>query len=160
MEDVYEELAPSVIGYFRSRGVADPEDLCGDVFASAARGLPRFRGDAGDLRRWVFTIAHHRLVDEYRSASRNREQPVPHTPDVAADQRDTAIDQDLIDALALLTDDQREVVTLRFVADLSIADVARLLGKRTGAVKMLQARGLDDLRHRLGGAVPESSGPA
>ena len=44
----------------------DAEDLTGDVFVRVARNLHEFKGDSAALRRWVFTIAHHRLVDEYR----------------------------------------------------------------------------------------------
>ena len=58
-------------------------------------------------------------------------------------------DDVLLRALAELGDDQRDVVVLRFVADLPIADVARILGKRAGAVKMLQARGLARLSELL-----------
>jgi RNA polymerase sigma-70 factor (ECF subfamily) len=49
----------------------------------------------------------------------------------------------------MLSDDQREVVVLRFVADLAVKDVARIVGKRQGAVKMLQARGLERLHELL-----------
>ena len=148
LEAVYDELAPAVTGYFRTRGAADPEASCGDVFVDVARRLDTFRGDAAALRRWVFTIAHNRLVDELRSAARQREVVTDAPPEVAAHD-DVAVDRDLVDALDALTDEQREVLVLRFVADLPIRDVAEILGKRSGAVKMLQARGLDELRARL-----------
>ena len=59
-------------------------------------------------------------------------------------------DPSLTKALAGLTPEQRQVLVLRFVADLPINDVAKIVGKRLGAVKMLQARGLADLRTALG----------
>lgn len=153
LEDVYDELAPVVVGYLRGHGSRDPEGLCGDVFVRAAAGLPTFRGDRAALRRWVFTIAHHRLVDELRSAARHREQPAAEPPERQGEDArhdlDVDLDVDLLAALAQLTDDQRSVVVLRYVADLPIRDVATILGKRPGAVKMLQARGLAELRARL-----------
>ncbi len=142
--EVYDLLAPAVRGYFRGRGAREPDDLTGDVFVSITRGIDSFRGDAPALRRWVFTIAHHRLVDEYRHAAHDPHVWMAEVPDSST--VDVARGDDLLmRALARLGDDQREVVVLRFVADLSVSDVARIVGKRAGAVKMLQARGLERL---------------
>ena len=149
-EQAYEQLAPAVRGYFRGRGAGDPDDLTGDVFVNVTRGLASFRGDDTALRRWVFTIAHHRMVDEYRRAHHDRHVWMADVPD--APDTDVAIgDDELARALAMLSDDQREVVVLRFVADLAVKDVARIVGKRQGAVKMLQARGLERLQELLQG---------
>lgn len=153
LEDVYDELAPAVVGYLRGHGSRDPEGLCGDVFVRVASGLPAFRGDRAALRRWVFTIAHHRLVDELKSAARQREQSTAEPPEHRTVDLLGELDVDLIAALARLTEDQRNVVVLRYVADLPVRDVAKIVGKRPGAVKMLQARGLAELRTDLGDAV-------
>ncbi|MER3453471.1 MAG: hypothetical protein C4344_07565, partial [Acidimicrobiia bacterium] len=59
-----------MLGYLRAQGAREPEDLLGEVFLQVTRYLPRFRGDATDLRRWVFTIARHRLVDDQRRRAR------------------------------------------------------------------------------------------
>ena len=139
--DVYEELSPVVLGYLRGRGARDAEDLTGDVFVSVAEGLGAFRGDRAALRRWVFTIAHNRLVDEFRRKRPSRESVVVEAARSALDD-EMPIDVEILQALTSLTDEQREVVVLRFVADLPLKDVARIVGKRSGAVKMLQARGL------------------
>ena len=66
LEDLYRELAPAVLGYLRGSGAAEPEDLLGDVFVAVIRGLPNCGDDPAAVRRWVFTVAHHRLVDERR----------------------------------------------------------------------------------------------
>ena len=145
---MYEQLAPAVRGYFRGRGGGDPEDLTGDVFVSVTRSIGSFRGDAAALRRWVFTIAHHRLVDEYRRAQHDPHLLTSDLPERPITEVAPAEDV-LIAALGQLGDDQREVVVLRFVADLPVKDVARIVGKGTGAVKMLQARGLERLSELL-----------
>lgn len=142
--EVYEEVAPAVLGYFRGHGARDPEGLTGDVFVSVTKGLARFRGDRAALRRWVFTIAHHRLIDEFRHAGRARETSFADVPDSTTDDQ-SPIDAEILQALSALTEEQREVVVLRFVADLRLADVAKILRKRSGAVKMLQARALASL---------------
>lgn len=134
-------MAPAVLGYFRAQRMRDPEGLTGDVFVAVTEGLARFRGDDAALRRWVFTIAHHRRVDEIRRSTRRPEVlgDVPVGPPTTDP---TPLDHDLVAALDTLTTDQRDVLVLRYVADLSTAEVAKIIGKRAGAVKMLQARGL------------------
>ena len=146
VESVYDSLAPAVLGYFRSHRMADPEGLTGDVFLAVTQRLPGFEGDDAALRRWVFTIAHHRRVDEIRRASRHAP---PGPPSTDASEPDDPFDPALVAALATLTDDQRQVVVLRHVADLSIDDVAAITGRSPGSVKMLAARGLEALAARL-----------
>lgn len=129
--------------------MADPDGLTGDVFVSVARALGDFEGDDAALRRWVFTIAHNRRVDAIRRARRaptvvaldGHEEP----PAEVADPVDP-IDPALVAALARLTDDQREVLVLRVVADLAVADVADITGRSPGSVKMLTTRALAALR--------------
>lgn len=155
---VYRGLAAPVLGYFRAQGAADPEDLVGEVFLQVARDRYRFR-DADDpvaVRRWVFTIARHRLIDAVRLA-RRRPQPAPGpVPDAAAPATEDGLDPELLAALAALTDDQREVVVLRFVADLPLEDVARVTRRRVGAVKALQHRALANLRAAVSPRPPDA----
>ena len=146
IEGVYDALAPAVLGYFRSHRMADPEGLTGDVFVAVTQRLATFEGDDAALRRWVFTIAHHRRVDEIRRANR-QVPPGPPSPDVV--EPEDPFDPDLAAALATLTDDQRQVVVLRHVADLSVEDVAAITGRSPGSVKMLSVRGLEALAARL-----------
>ncbi|HEU5083378.1 MAG TPA: sigma-70 family RNA polymerase sigma factor [Acidimicrobiales bacterium] len=151
VEAVYDALAPAVLGYFRAHRMADPEGLTGDVFVSVARRLREFEGDDAALRRWVFTIAHHRRVDEIRRGSRSPALvPLDGTVEVRSSlPAHGPVDPDLVAALATLTDDQRQVVLLRHVADLSVADVAEITGRSPGAVKMLTARAIDSLARQL-----------
>jgi RNA polymerase sigma factor (sigma-70 family) len=148
--EVYRALAPAVLGYLRGQGVRDAEDLLGEVFLNVARDLHRFSGDGDAQRRWVFTIAHHRLVDHrrrvrVRPVESDREVPDLPGPDPVLDD----LDPELVAGLRDLTDEQREVVLLRFVADLSLAEVAELTGRPVGAVKSMQARALSRLADRL-----------
>jgi RNA polymerase sigma-70 factor (ECF subfamily) len=149
--DVYRRLAPAVLGYLRGQGAPDPEDLLGEVFLHVARSLPRFRGDTDeDLRRWVFTIARNRMVDDAR---RRRRRPTETTvPPERAAPAEAPLDPELLEALDSLNDAQREVVALRFVADLPLEAVARITGRTVGAVKSLQHRGLEELARILSGS--------
>jgi RNA polymerase sigma-70 factor (ECF subfamily) len=142
-----------VLGYLRSQRARDPEDLLGEVFLQVTRDLSRFRGDRDDLRRWVFTIARHRLVDDARRRARRPETVDRELPDISAVLPADAPDPELVRALALLTDDQREVIALRFIADLPLEEVARITKRKIGAVKALQHRGLATLGRILTAAA-------
>lgn len=154
-ESVYSKLSPAVAGYLRMNGVADVEGLTNEVFLQVHRGLGRFSGDWPAFRSWVFTIAHHRMVDETRRAARtprvvpldtNTDGP---TGDAEIDALVSLSDAGLRELLSGLSPDQRSVVLLRVVADLPIEQVAHALGKTTGAVKSLQHRALAALRRSL-----------
>lgn len=151
---VYRELAPAVLGYLRSQRVRDPEDVLGEVFLQVARDLVRgrFKGDGDALRRWVFSIAHNRAMDAHRKRSRDRSDASDDVVDARiVDGPGDPVDPELVDALAALSADQREVVLLRFVADLPIEHVAKITGRTPGAVKALQHRAVENLRRTLPG---------
>lgn len=143
--DAYRNLAPAVLGYLRSQRAPDPEDILGEVFLQVARDWRKFRGDAPALRRWVFSIAHNRLLDARRRESRRPRTSAGPVPDNGGAPPAQGLDPELAAALASLTAEQREVIVLRFVADLSLEDVARITRRRVGAVKAMQHRGLEAL---------------
>lgn len=148
LERAYRDLAPAVLGYLRGAGVPDPENALGEVFVSVVRGIDDFTGDEDALRRWVFFIAHNRMVDAHRRRARRPQISVAEPPDQPV-LDPTIPDPTLLAALETLADDQRTVVLLRFVSDLPLADVANVLNRSTEAVKKLQQRGLANLRRAL-----------
>jgi RNA polymerase sigma-70 factor (ECF subfamily) len=148
IEDVFRRYAAGVHNYLRAAGATDSEDLLSEVFVDVLRSLERFQGDDDALRRWVFTIAHHRLVDDHRRRARRRRLLLTQRgPRVAPP--DEPLDPALVAALDALTPDQREVVVLRFVADLSLETVAAMTNRAEGAVKSLQHRALRNLAATL-----------
>lgn len=154
LERMFTALAPAVTGYLRVQGSAEPEDLTSEVFVAILRNLRNFQGDEAGFRSWVFTIAHRRLLDERRRrARRPLPEPLTDTADAvarespAADDVEGTIDRSLgaerVRALCdRLVPDQRDVLLLRLLGDLSIEQIAGMLGKSRGAVKALQRRGL------------------
>lgn len=156
-DEVYRLLAPAVLGYLRAQRAPDPEDVLGEVFLQVARDLGQFKGDDDALRRWVFAIAHNRLLDARRRDSRRPAWADRPVPELHAEEVADPLDPALVAALWELTPEQREVIVLRFVADLSLADVAHLTRRRTGAVKALQHRALEALARRLSAAQPEAA---
>lgn len=160
MEAIYRDLAPAVLGYLRGQGAREPEDLASEVFVGLVRGLGRFVGDERAFRSWVFAIAHRRLIDERRRLARRPEEPVEPAllggPLASAAVGDAEAEAEArlggawaIQVLAGLTYDQRAVLLLRVLADLSVGEVATILGKRPGAVKALQQRALAALARSL-----------
>ncbi|MDQ3756938.1 MAG: RNA polymerase sigma factor [Actinomycetota bacterium] len=149
--EVYRALAPAVLGYLRAQRAPDPEDVLGEVFLQVARDLHRFSGDEAALRRWVFAIAHNRLLDARRREGRRPAASGQAVPDRPVPPPAEPVDPGLVEALQAITADQREVLVLRFVADLPLEDVARITRRRVGAVKALQHRGLESLARILDG---------
>jgi RNA polymerase sigma factor (sigma-70 family) len=154
--EIFRWLAPTVLGYLRANGAPEPEDTLSEVFLQAARDLPRFDGDERRFRAWVFAIAHNRLIDARRAAARRPVEPVaePLEPDIpAGDAADEALAtigrEEVHRVLAELSHDQRAVLLLRVLGGLTVAEVAVALGKRQGAVKALQRRGLAAVRREL-----------
>lgn len=153
--EIYEELAPLLTGFLRGRGASDAEDLTGEAFVQIVRDLPSFEGDWRGFRAWALTVARNRMLDARRRESRRHDEPHPdpaaHEPagDVTEDAFARLDLGHVTEILAELSPDQRDVVLLRIVGDLSIEETARAIGKRRGAVKQLQRRGLAAIRSRL-----------
>lgn len=152
--EAYRALAPVVLGYLRARRAPEPEDVLGEVFLQVSRDLDRFHGDEDDLRRWVFRIAHNRMTDAFRRRSRRPQIADRAPPALVAPPDPVPVDDELIAALHQLGEDQREVVVLRFVADLSLEDVAEITGRNVNAVKAMQHRALANLRRVLTADAP------
>jgi RNA polymerase sigma factor (sigma-70 family) len=155
--ELYLRIAPAVLGYLRARGAPDPDDLAGEVLLQVVRDLSGFDGSESGFRAWVFTIAHHRLLDDRRRRARRPEDPVPdptgHGDEAAGDVEQEALAwlglERVAHMLGALSPDQRDVLLLRIVGELSVDQVAIVVGKRPGAVKQLQRRGLAAIRRRL-----------
>lgn len=154
--DLYARYAGHVLRYLYAR-VREPEsaqDLTQEVFVRVLKGIGGFeyRGEKSFLG-WLYTIAGNVLIGQVR-----RKTPISTPLDEGADIVDPR-GQDVVhaitDRLALeqainqLTEDQQQVLTLKFFADLSNTEIARLIGRSEGAVKALQHRALHALQQIL-----------
>lgn len=151
---LYREFQPGLLRYFRTQAAADADDLASEVWLAAAAGLGRFEGDETGFRRWLFTIAHRRLVDLRRrdarrqSLLRSLERSVDRGP-LDSEAEALGASEAALALIAGLPPDQAEVVLLRVVGRLDTEDVAAILGKKPGAVRVLQHRALKRLAERL-----------
>ena len=154
---IYDWLAPVVVGYLRAKGAPDPEDAASEVFLQVVRDIETFSGSASGFRSWVFSIAHHRMIDQARMA--RRRPVVPTDDDVLRElcpsdtwerqATDNLATWELQRLFVRATPDQQEVLVLRFVVGLTMGEIAEILGKKLGAVKALQRRGLDAVREAV-----------
>jgi RNA polymerase sigma-70 factor (ECF subfamily) len=155
---IFNRHYPRIYSYLYYR-VGDPdvaEDLCGEVFERAVKNIHRFKPRGGGLAGWLTRIAQNLAHDYYRR--RNARPPDPlelneawmSTGDDPA--RSVLASEDafyLYKALQSLTPDQRDVILLRFIAQMRTPEVAKTMNKTVGAVKALQHRALASLRREL-----------
>ncbi|MHB8512461.1 MAG: RNA polymerase sigma factor [Actinomycetota bacterium] len=154
---IYNEYAPKVLGYLRARMAPDPEDLLSETLMQVVRDLARFKGNEDAFRSWLFTVAHHRMLDDARYRARR--------PQIAADEEalageaagnaeteaiDSLTEQEIQTILARLPDEQQTVLLLRVFAGMTAPQIAEAMGKTVGAVKALQHRASQRLRQVLG----------
>ena len=158
---LFRDVQPALLRYLRVI-TPEAEDVAGDTWLQVVRGLAGFSGGEEAFRAWLFTIARHRAADAGRSRARRPAVPLgvsEEAPALAAgqplvpDPADLALDgisaRAVVALIATLPRDQAEVVMLRVVAGLEVADVARIVGKSPGAVRVAAHRALRRLAGRL-----------
>lgn len=154
--ELYDLHAPSVYRYllYRVREPSDAEDITSEVFTRAFAHIGGYRWQGKSFLAWLYTIARNALTDRHR-----RERPTVDLDDAygLAEDGPTAHDRAvhgeevaaLRGAVRHLTDEQQEVLVLRFVQNRSSREVASILGKNEGAIRALQFRALGRLRKLL-----------
>lgn len=153
---LYEENFDRVYRYIALRvgNAADAEDLTAKVFIKMLESITSFKWRGVPFSAWLFRIAHNLAVDHLRQKAKkghlvlDESMAVSEIDPAAVAEVRLNIEQ-LNVALEQLTQNQKEVMALRFGAGLSTAEAAKVLGKREGAVKALQHSALMALRKRL-----------
>ena len=138
------------------------EDLTAQVFLKALEGLPTYQPSGKPFVAWLYRIAYARIVDHWRKLERRVEVPLEETLPAREPRPQELLEFEAdwvmaMELLAQLTDDQQDVVILRFIGEMSLADVAQTVGKTVGATKALQYRALATLARLLEerrGSVP------
>ena len=138
----------------RIRNKAEAEDMTQQVFVRALKSIPSFKWKGIPFSSWLFRIAHNLVVDYIRKEQKRPTVPFEESltesdsnPQLEAERR---LDiERLISATRQLTEAQREVISLRFAGGLSVAEVAKAMGKSQGAVKALQHSAIVALRKTL-----------
>lgn len=153
---IYQAYFDRVYRYIRVRlgSSIEAEDIAEQVFLNMIRSLPAFKWRGAPFSAWVFRIARNQLIDHLRRAARSASLPLDDrvsstqaSPEDVLEQILTR--QELLAAIKRLTQAQKEVIALRFGAQLSTAETAQAMGKSLGAVKAMQHSALAALRKSL-----------
>lgn len=149
--DLYEANFERVYAFVSRRvhSRADVEDITAEVFQHALENLRRFEWRGVPFAAWLYRIAANAVADRWQSLARENGRPVMEVPSVEFD--DTEIERterraQLFRNVAKLPAEQRRVIEMRFAEEKSIREIAKVLGKSTGAVKQLQFRAVEKLR--------------
>lgn len=152
---LYDLYAPRIYSYIYHR-TSDPvmaEDLTGQVFLRMMEAMQNGKGWRTSFSGWLYRIAHNLVVDFYRKRGQVNFTTIDDTPNIPAGNGDpykaatARLESDvLLRAINQLTEEQAQVVTLRFLEGYSIAEVAAIMDKTDGAIKALQYRGVATLR--------------
>lgn len=159
-DGLYLLFADRVYRYLLARvGEAEwAEEITSQVFIRLIEKIDIYRIGPQDntaiFSAWLYRLAHNKMVDVIRSTKRAQEAPLEQAAHVSGGRDLDALEDQLdfdriLEKLQFLNDQQREVIVLRFVEELSIAETAQVMDKSEGAVKALQHRALDSLRRQL-----------
>ena len=151
---LFRDVQPALLRYLQVI-TPDADDVAGETWLQVVKGLPGFRGSEEAFRAWLFTIARHRAVDASRSRSRRPDVPLtgdetglqPLAPDAADQALESISTRSVVALVKRLPPDHAEIIMLRVVAGLEAADVARIVGKTPGAVRVTAHRALRRLAH-------------
>jgi RNA polymerase sigma-70 factor (ECF subfamily) len=152
---LYDNFADDVVRYFYAHvgSYQDAEDLAARTFLRAWRAIGKFSWRGRPFEAWLFTLAKNQLIDFYRGQRRTT-SPLDETrPDDSPGPESRALASDEAAAtrraLAHLTEEQRQVLVLKFYMDRETAEIAKIMGKKEGTVRALQMRALQALRRQL-----------
>ncbi len=161
---LWRDLHPRLLRFLRGLDPIVAEDVEADTWLVAARDLAMFRGGERQFRAWMFTIARNRLIDSRRRDARRPSVALPpealHERPADDDPAVTALDVLSANAAVALVREclpahQAEVILLRVIGGLDVDEVAAILGKRPGNVRVLQHRGLRRLAEKISDEAPE-----
>jgi len=161
-EQVLAIIRPVVVRYCRARvgrderAFASADDIAQEICLAVFTSLPSYRDQGHPFLAFVYGIAHHKIADAQRAASRNRAEPVadvPDAPDSSADPAQHALrveqNERLSRLLDVLPDNHREILRLRVALGLSADETAGVMQSTPGAIRVTQHRALTRLRELL-----------
>lgn len=153
---LYEEYFDKIYRYLALRigNEMEAEDMTQQVFLNALRSISSFRWRGVPFSAWLYRIAHNQAVDHLRKKKKRTSVPLDESLATSDDNPQSATErkldiEQLLSATKQLTEAQREAISLRFTSELSIAQVARVMGKSQGAVKALQHSAIGALRRTI-----------
>ncbi len=154
LTQLYEENFDKIYRYIvlKTGDRTEAEDMTQQVFLKAFKSISGYRSKGSPFSSWLFRIAHNQMVDYWRKKSKRTTVPLEESRVGSSNSSPSSETEQKMDienlgaATKQLTDLQREVVSLRFAGGLSLAEVAKAMGKNEGAIKALQHSAVVSLR--------------
>ena len=156
LTQLYEENFDKIYRYIvlKIGDRTEAEDMTQQVFLNAIQSISSYNWKGMPFSSWLYRIAHNQVVDHLRKKSRRILVPLDESLPAADDPKQAAEQkieiEEIVAATRDLTKAQQEVISLRFGGELSVAEVARAMGRSEGAVKALQHSAILALRKALG----------
>jgi RNA polymerase sigma-70 factor (ECF subfamily) len=167
LAEIYDTLSPAIYAYaMRLLGDVDlAEDCVAETFSRFLNALHAGGGPQNYLKAYLYRVAHNWITDRFRHIrpETSLDQELELTADQDSEPHISVADemerQELRAALAMLTPEQRQVVTLKYLENLDNTEIAQALQKPVGSIKSLQHRALGTLRRILDGDEPPVEEP-
>jgi RNA polymerase sigma-70 factor (ECF subfamily) len=160
LTQIYEENFDRIYRYIviKIGDRTEAEDMTQQVFLNVLKSISSYKWQGMPFTSWLYRIAHNQVVDYLRKKSSRATVPLDESmADTGGDPEQSAIRRIQIEELSVvakkLTPAQQEVISLRFAAELSIAEAAKVMGKSEGAIKALQHSAIAALRRVLAPGV-------
>ena len=152
---LYDKYQPKIYRFilFKVSHREEAEDLTHKVFLSALENIHKFKDQGFPFSSWLFRIARNKVIDYYRT--KKDISPLENAPDITSSEDNVELISKKLNleriyiSLQKLTDEQKEVVILRFVEGLSHKEVAQILDKKTGAIRVLQHRAISEIKKMI-----------
>lgn len=151
-EEYYDKIARYV--YLRIGNKAEAEDIAGEVFLKALKSLKSYKEHGVPMQAWLFRIAHNLTVDYFRKMQKRRTVPIDNIQiesgmDPVKKAEENAEIERVQKAMEQLTQEQREVLRLRFFSELTSKETGQVMHKSHGAVREMQRAAIEKLRNIL-----------
>jgi RNA polymerase sigma-70 factor (ECF subfamily) len=155
--DLYDHYLPPIYRfiYMKVSHREEAEDLTHEIFLSAWQNLDRYRSRGFPFSSWLYQIARNRVIDFYRTKKKHLpiesvDAELAGSNDVLEVIADEALSMKLVrEVINELSPDYQDVLLMKFMEELSHAEIAQIMGKSAGAVRLIQHRALQELRKRL-----------
>ena len=156
ISDLYNQYKPIIFNYLfhRCGDIHIAEGLTTEVFIRMITNLPKYKKSKVPFQVWLFKIARNLMIDHYRLTKKYQYVELNENLVSSSESPETNVERNmevekLRRAIQKLTDDQSDVIILRFIAEMPISEVAHVMKKSEGAVKMLQNRAIQALNQLM-----------
>jgi len=151
---IYDRFQPEILRYLaiRVRNQDTAEDLAQQVFLKAWQAIPRYQHRGAPFRAWLYRMAHNQMVDFYRTHRATSDLEgveIPEEPEAEQRVIEAETNEALGAALSRLSEDHRQVLELRFLAEMSAKEIAEIMDRKEVTVRGLQMRALQALRREI-----------